>query len=166
MRLLDKITTVAAVVVISAMHPAIADAQAAKELAGTWSLVSETYEQNGKTIQPYGPSPKGIQIFGSDGHYALIVVNPDLPKFASDNRVAGTAEENKAVVQGSMAYFGAYAVDDAGKTWSVQIEGATFPNWMGRSEKRTFAIAGDVLTVSIPKASTGLAATLVWRRVK
>jgi Neuraminidase (sialidase) len=165
MRLLDKIMTVA-VVLVSAMHPAIADAQAAKELVGTWSLVSETYEQNGKTIQPYGPSPKGIQILGSDGQFAVIIVNPDLPKFASDNRVAGTAEENKAVVQGSLAYFGTYTVDDAGKTWSVQIEGATFPNWMGRSEKRTIAITGDVLTVSNPKASAGLAATLVWRRVK
>jgi Lipocalin-like domain len=167
MRLLDKITTAAAaVVVVSAMHPAIADAQAAKELVGTWSLVSETYEQNGKTTQPYGPSPQGIQIFGSDGRFAVIIVNPDLPKFASDNRVAGTAEENKAVVQGSLAYFGTYTVDDADKTWSVQIEGATFPNWIGRSEKRTIAITGDVLTISNPKASAGLAATLVWRRVK
>jgi hypothetical protein len=169
MRLLDKITTAAAaaaVVVASTMHPAIADAQMAKDLVGTWSLVSETYERNGKTTQPYGPSPKGIQIFGSDGRFAVIIVNPDLPKFASDNRVAGTAEENKAVVQGSLAYFGTYAVDDAGKTWSVQVEGATFPNWMGRSEKRTIAITGDVLTISNPKASAGLAATLVWRRVK
>jgi hypothetical protein len=164
MRGLAKIMTVA--VVVGAIHPAIADAQAANELVGTWSLVSETYEQNGKTIQPYGPNPKGFQIFESDGRFAVIIVDPDLPKFASDNRVAGTAEENKAVVQGSLAYFGAYAVDDAGKTWSVQIEGATFPNWMGRSEKRTFAITGDVLTITNPKASAGLAATLVWKRVK
>ena len=165
MRFLDKIIAVA-VVAVSSLHPAIADAQAAKELVGTWSLVSEVYEQNGKITQPYGSDPKGIQIFGSDGHFAVIVVNPDLPKFASDNRVAGTTEENKAVVQGSLAYFGTYTLDDAGKTWSAQIEGATFPNWMGGSQKRSIAITGDTLTVSNPKASTGLAATLVWRRVK
>jgi hypothetical protein len=65
MRLLDKITTVAAVVVISAMHPAIADAQAAKELAGTWSSVSETYEQNGKPFSPTGRAPREFRYLGA-----------------------------------------------------------------------------------------------------
>jgi hypothetical protein len=165
MRLLDKISIASgAVVIVSALHPAIAAAQTAKDLVGTWSLVSETYEQNGKTIQPYGIHPKGFEVFGSNGRFAVIIVNPDLPKFASNNRVAGTAEENKAVVQGSLAYFGTYTVDPAEKTWSVQIEGSTFPNWIGSSQKRSIAIAGDELTVTNPKASAGLAATIVWKR--
>jgi hypothetical protein len=34
----------------------------------------------------------------------------DLPKFAANNRNVGTPEENKAIVQGSFAYFGTYTV--------------------------------------------------------
>ena len=45
-----------------------------------------------------------------------------LPKFASNNRQAGTPEENKAFVQGSLAYFGTYSVDEAAKTVTVHIE--------------------------------------------
>ncbi len=167
MKLLEKIMTGSvAVVALGAMHPAIAAAQTAKDLVGTWGLGSETYEQNGKTIQPYGPHPKGFETLDGNGRFAIIIANPDLPKFASGNRIAGTADENKAVVQGSLAYFGTYTVDEAEKTWSVQIEGSTFPNWIGESQKRTIAIIGDELTISNPKASVGLAATIVWKRVK
>jgi hypothetical protein len=136
----------------------------ANDLAGTWSLISVTYEQNGKTTQPYGANPKGIQMFGSDGRVVVVIASPDLPKFASNNRAEGTAEENKAVVQGSLAYFGTYKADD--KSYSLQIEGSTFPNWAETSQKRAFAIKGDELIVSNTASSTGLASTVVWRRVK
>ena len=42
----------------------------------------------------------------------LILQRATLPRFASDNRMSGTAEENKAVVQGSIAYFRNYAIDE------------------------------------------------------
>ena len=141
-----------------------AAAQTANDLVGTWSLISITYEQNGKTTQPYGANPKGIEIFGSDGRVVVVIVRPDLPKFASNNRVEGTAEENKAVVQGSLAYFGTYKADD--KSYSLQIEGSTFPNFAETSQKRAFVIKGDELIVSNTAASTGLPSTTVWRRVK
>jgi len=50
----------------------------------------------------------------------------DLPKFAANNRQAGTPEENKAVVQGSLAYFGTYSVDEAAKTVTIHIESCSF----------------------------------------
>src|SRR5262249_52921942 len=40
---------------------------------------------------------------------ATLAVRSDLPKFASNNRDMGTPEENKAVVQGSITYFGTYS---------------------------------------------------------
>jgi ABC-type uncharacterized transport system substrate-binding protein len=42
-----------------------------------------------------------------------MVVRSDLPKFGSNNRMSGTPEENKAIVQGSIAYFGTYSIDEA-----------------------------------------------------
>ena len=167
MKRLDAIVkTLAAGIALAALHSATAAAQTAKDLVGTWSLVSITYDQGGKSVQPYGPNPKGIQILESNGRFSVILVNPDVPKFASNNRTTGTAEENKAAVQGSIAYFGAYTANDADKSWTVQVEGATFPNWAGNSQVRSFAFNGDELTIANPKASTGASATVVWKRVK
>ncbi|MBV9222311.1 MAG: lipocalin-like domain-containing protein [Methylobacteriaceae bacterium] len=148
------------------IYPVVAAAQSSNSLVGTWNLVSLTYDQNGKPTKPYGESPKGIQVLGSDGRVVVILLKPDLPKFASNNRVNGTPEENKAVVQGSLAYFGTYAVNDNDKTISVQIDAATFPNWMGLSQKRTFTLNGDELTVMNTTSTVGLPSTTVWKRVK
>ena len=107
-----------------------------------------------------------MQILTSDGRVTLIVLNPDVPKFASNSRTTGTAEENKAAVQGALAYFGSYTANDADKTWRVHIEGSTFPNWTGNSQERTFAINGEELTITNPKGSTGASSTVVWKRLK
>ncbi len=167
MKRLDAIIkTLAAALVIAALHPVVAAAQTAKDLVGTWTLVSITYDQGGKPVDAYGPNPKGMQIMTSDGRVTLIVLNPDVPKFASNNRITGTPEENKAAVQGALAYFGAYTANDADKTWRVHIEGSTFPNWAGNSQVRTFALNGDELTITNPKGSTGASSTVVWKRLK
>jgi hypothetical protein len=43
--------------------------------------------------------------------------------FGSNNRDTGTADENKAVAQGTISHFGTYMVDEAGKTIDFRIEG-------------------------------------------
>src|SRR5262249_12725548 len=71
--------------------------QAAKDMVGTWNLVSDVNTSaEGRKVEPFGPSPQGMAIFDSDGRFAIVVSRPDLPKFASDNRMQGTPEENKA----------------------------------------------------------------------
>ena len=44
----------------------------------------------------------GLSLHDEAGHFMLILQRATLPRFASDNRRSGTAEENKAVVQGSI----------------------------------------------------------------
>jgi hypothetical protein len=73
---------------------------------GTWTLVSITLEKDGKENDLYGPNPQGQATYDANGCLSVIVTRSDLPKFASNNREAGTPEENKAIVQGSLAYFG------------------------------------------------------------
>ena len=77
----------------------------AKDLVGTWTLVFVTFEKDGKKTDFYGPNPQGQMTFDPNGRISFIVTRSDLPKFASNNRQAGTPEENKAVVQGSLAYW-------------------------------------------------------------
>jgi len=89
-----------------------------------------------------------------------------LPKFASNNSMRGTAEENAAVVQGSNTHFGTYSVDESGKTIHFRIETSTFANWNGTEQKRPFSLSGDQLKYTIATASGGGPAEVVWKRVK
>ena len=91
--------------------------------------------------------------------------------FASNNRDTGTADENKAVAQGTLSHFGTYTVDEAGKTINFRIEGSSFPNWENTSQKRLVtALTDEVLTYRNPTSSTpgqGFTHTeLVWKRLK
>jgi hypothetical protein len=88
-----------------AMLPTFAQAQTAQDLVGTWQLVSnKNVRQDGTRVDIFGTNPKGLYVFTSNGHFAIINARPDLPKFASNNRNEGTPEENKAIVQGSIAF--------------------------------------------------------------
>src|SRR5262249_38049051 len=79
-------------------------AQTAKELVGTWTVVSgETVRPDGGRTPTFGDNPKGNLVFTSDGRFVYLYSRGDLPKFASNNRTTGTADENKAVVQGSIS---------------------------------------------------------------
>ena len=55
-------------------------------------------------------------MYDDTGHFSVIITRFDLPKFASNNRETGTAEENKAIVQGSLACFGTYSVSETDKS--------------------------------------------------
>jgi hypothetical protein len=140
-------------------------AQTAKDLAGTWTLVSSTTEKDGKTSDTWGPNPKGILILDAHGHYVAVGVRADLPKFASNNRTTGTPEENKAIVQGSVTHFGTFAVNAADKTLTFKIATSTFPNWDGIEQKRAFTVTGDELKITAP-GSGGGTLTAVWKRAK
>lgn len=142
-----------------------ADAQTNRDIVGTWTLVSAVAQQGGARTDVFGPNPSGTLVFGSDGRYVLAFLRSDLPKFASNNRASGTPDENKAVVQGSIAHFGTYAVDEAGKTLAFRIESSTFPNWAGVEQRRDMALGGDQLTYTSP-GSAGTAAQVTMRRVK
>jgi hypothetical protein len=139
----------------------------AKDIVGTWTLVSNTLERDGKKTDFFGANPQGRLIYDANGHVSVIITRSDLPKFASNNREAGTPEENKAVVQGSIAFFGTYSVSETDKTITIHIESCTFPNWNGTDRKSSFNISGDELSSTVPGTSIGTGtAYLVWKRAK
>ena len=114
----------------------------------------------------FGPNPQGQANFDSNGRYILMTARTGQVKFTSTNRLEGTPEENKAVVQGSIDHFGRYTVDEANKTITFQIETSTFPNWNGTEQKRPFTVAGDELTWRTPASTSGGTAEVVLKRTK
>ena len=138
-----------------------------EQVIGTWISVSNTNTAtNGTKTELFGPNPKGLLIFESNGRFSLVNMRSDLPKFGTNNRATGTADENKAVVQGSIAYFGTYSVNEADKSFTVQVEGATFPNWTGTAQKRGLSISGDELAFVNAAGSSGGSNESKWKRVK
>lgn len=138
----------------------------AKALIGTWALVSVVTERDGNKSEAYGPDANGSLVFDANGRYSIIFIAAGLPKFVSGNRSTGTADENRAVVAGSLAHFGTYVVDEMDKSFTFQVERATFPDWEGKNNKRSFAIAGDELHFTDPHASGGGVATTIFRRAR
>jgi lipocalin-like protein len=127
-----------------------------EQIVGSWTYVSaDTVAPDGKRAPTFGPNPSGLTIFGSDGHYVSFVVRADVPKFASDSRSAGTPEENKAVVQGGIATFGRYAINEADHTLTLNIERSSFPNWNGTEQRRPITLTADELKYVVPVASGG-----------
>jgi hypothetical protein len=146
--------------------PGAGVAQTAKDLVGTWTLVSaETVRLDASSGPTFGADPKGLLILTSDGRFLYLFSRSDLPKFASDSRATGTPEENKAVVQGSISTYGTYSVTD--KSLAIKVENSTFPNWLGNDQKRTITMmTGDELKWTNPAASAGGVAELVFRRAR
>ena len=141
-------------------------AQTAKDLAGTWTLVSAVAEQGGNKTDTYGPNPKGILMVDANGRYVITFARADLPKVASNNRITATPEENKAIVGGSATHFGTVSVNAADKTIIFKIETSTFPNWDGTEQKRSFTVTGDELQYTVAASSGGGTGTVVWKRAK
>ena len=139
--------------------------QTANEIAGTYTFVSAVASfPDGKRVEPFGPSLKGLYVFDSGGRFVFVMMRSELPKFASNNRTQGTPEENQAVVQGSLAGFGTHSVAD--KVMSLKFEGSTFPNWTGTEVKQNIvSFTGDVLKWTVAATGDGTA-EVTLKRVK
>ena len=164
---MNKIVALAiATLIIGAAWAGAATAETAKDFVGTWTLVSAISERDGNKSDTFGPNAKGVLMFDANGHYMIGFIAANLPKFASSNRATGSADENKAVVGGSLTHFGIYVVNEADKSLTYRIESATFPNWDKTDQKRSFVITGDELKYSVPAGSAGGTGTVTWKRAK
>jgi hypothetical protein len=149
-------------------RPAAAQAATIQDgIVGAWTLVSVVSEQkDGSRGEPFGPNPKGIIIFSRDGHFSLFQSQAELPRLAANDRARATPEEALTVVRDSIAYYGTYAVDEAGKSLSVRLDGSTYANLLGGLEQRRIinSLTATELKFSNPKTPNGMTLHTVWRR--
>jgi hypothetical protein len=148
---------------------ALAQQKSLKEqLTGTWMIVSnDNVAPDGAKRQVFGPNPKGVLILDSSGRFAQIFVRPDRPKFKANNRLKGTAEENKAAVQGTTATFGTWSVNEANKSLIRRIEGGLYPNQAGTDAVTSIvSLTADELKISNPNPGAGGKSDSVYRRAK
>src|SRR5215472_5339153 len=114
------------------------------------------------------PIRKGSMMADANGRFMITVVRSDFPNFASNNRMVGTPDENNSVVQGSIAYYGTYTIDEATRVITVKVEGSTFPNFTGGTQTRILSFNGDdeVTYLNPTPSHGGEPAKVTYRRAK
>jgi hypothetical protein len=136
-------------------------------LAGTWALVAaDVLHRDGTRTRDYGAAPKGVLLIDGDGHYSLQIFKAERPRFATGDKLAGTAGEYKEAVLGSSTHFGTIAVDAAEGTLTFKIDSASFPNWEGAAQIRHYELRGDELSYRVPPRPDGDIPISVWQRLK
>jgi hypothetical protein len=138
-------------------------AQHANDIVGTYSLVSVSNVRGDTKTEQYGPDPKGMLRLDESGRYVAVLMRPGLPKFASNNRTTGTAEEYKTIALGSFVHLGTYTVADGHIIF--QLENSTYPNWDGETQKRKLTVTGDELKYEV-SSTIGGTSTVVWKRIR
>jgi hypothetical protein len=168
-----RVALVAAVVLLGgASSPALSQQKESlkAQLVGTWALRSMRviYPDGRINEHPYGPHGKGIIIFQGNGHFALVLTNPDVPKYASNQITKPTTQEAMAAALGTFAFFGTYSVDEGNKSFIFHIEGSSFPNFVGANQKRIVTrVTPDALEfVNLTPPSGGPKAELAYQRVE
>ena len=167
MRSIVTFTTILGLALVSGQ--AIAQQKTLKDqLVGHWIFVSSVDTgKDGTQTNRFGPNPKGLAMFDPSGRFSFFISRADIPKFAANSVNQGTAEENKAVMQGTIAFYGTWDVDEPSKTLITKVEAATFPNLNGVTQKRTItSLTADELKYSNPVTSAGTSTNAVWRRAK
>jgi hypothetical protein len=94
-------------------------------------------------------------MFDGEGHYSLQIMREGRPHFAANDKSKGTPDEYKATVQGSNCHYGTYSVNEAEKSVTLHVEGATFANWEGTDLTWPLAVVEDKATFTIPHPTTG-----------
>ena len=162
------IAAVAALGIAALSDNAFSQQRSLKEqLVGSWSFATAvTTLPNGSKVETFGPNPSGLLIFDANGRYASLVVRPGVTKFASNSRETGTADENKAAMQGAIAHAGRYTVNEADRTVTFHIEQSSFPNWNGIEQRRPITVSGDDMRYTVPTSSIGGTAEVTFKRAK
>ncbi len=138
-----------------------------EQIVGAWTLVSVSSEmEDGKKGEPFGPSPKGVIIFSSDGHFSLFQSRAEIPKIAANDRAKATAEEAQDIVASSIAYYGTYTVDEATKVMTVNLAASTYANVAAiPNQKRTITLlTADELKFDNPRTPNGMTLRTAWKR--
>jgi len=143
-----------AVLAATLVAPGIALGQSLKDqIVGGWRTVSIYNEEGGVKRNLYGDKPVGLTMFDRSGYVIQYLSKPDVAKFAANNRLKGTDQEYRAVVQSIISGFGTYTVD--GDTVTIKWVASSYPNRAGTTEKRTYKIARDQMSAVNPTAASG-----------
>ena len=139
------------------------------DFVGSWKLVSvESRDTEGKPIYPYGVNPAGMIVYDSRGNMSVQIMDPNCPRFVSQDQHSGSFEEIKLAFEGYTAYYGTYEINENDGIVIHQVTGSMYPNRIGKDQIRFFKLNGDELTLTTPPIAyrgSQRISTLKWKRM-
>jgi len=140
-----------------------------EQFTGNWSLVSmSTQDSDGNIVYPFGKNPTGIITYTKNGRVSVHIMKNSRPNFTSQDQHSGSDTEVREAFEGYVAYSGTYKITKDCKTVCHYVETCLFPNWVGISQKRSFHLSDNRLTLkTTPIRFRGKRriSTLVWERM-
>ena len=130
---------------------------------GTWLLVSQhNLYSDGHREPSRGEHPAGILIYDGGGNMAVQLMRTDVraPEFTD---LADLADLRTAL-EGYLAYFGRFTVDEAQQIVRHHVSGASYPAYCDTTLVRRYRFEGDTLTLEAASPAGDSTRVLVWRR--
>ena len=129
----------------------------AKELIGSWKLVSWQVIVDGQAQDLFGARPKGSLILTENGRAMALTT--------AENRTAGDSDAERAALHRSMlAYTGRYRVE--GDEFVTTVDVSWNEAWNGTEQRRKFRLEGNRLRIdSAPAASLLFPGKVDYRRI-
>jgi hypothetical protein len=135
------------------------------QFVGSWNLISFELRLPSGTVQkPYGEYPVGRILYQNNGEMSAQLMQPRPAPFLHPDPLKATGEETDRAWRNYTGYWGKFQVNAAAHTVEHHIEGASFPNWIGQNQIRTFRFEGDRLVLGAHTPAWN--AVLVWQRMK
>jgi hypothetical protein len=168
-----RLILAAGLLLLLADAQSVATAQAPPRLkdaiVGSWSLVSlRATRPDGSAAMPYGSRATGTVLFERNGRFTLILVNPDVPKFASNDGERPSPAEAVAAATGSTAMFGNYSINGVDRTVMLHVEASSYPNDNNTNQTRVVKSISETELVltnpASPNSSTN--SELVFKKVE
>jgi hypothetical protein len=137
-------------------------------LIGTWRLLSweNRSVEDGQVSYPLGEDATGYIMYNEDGYMFVAIMDSNRPKFAADDLLSATKEEEAQAEETYVSYCGRY--DFLGDTVIHYVEMSLFPNWIGGDQERLADLRGERLTLStraLLLRGIQQTAQLIWERV-
>jgi lipocalin-like protein len=141
-----------------------ASAQDAKQLVGTWKLVSWKVQYVGEEAkEPFGGKAKGRLIVAPDGYWSALITR-------AERKPATNDAERARLLRTMVAYSGKFTI--AGDKITTAIDLSWNEVSSGKNQERFFKMEGDKLVISSPEQASVLQpgkrvqTTLTWEREK
>ena len=158
--------SVAAATCLLISSAALAEEQ---EFAGTYKLISATRKiiDTGQIENTFGKEPKGLAIYGKDGHFEILITYDGRPKPES---IETMTDQQRADLHRTMtAYGGTYSFDGAKVTQHIDLSWNEV--WDGTTNIRDVQRNGERVTYvtrPAPFASDGKISvvTLIWEKLQ
>ena len=137
-----------------------------RALVGTWTLMAaDVQHPDGSVGRDYGAAPSGRMTVDAAGRYTLMIYKSERPRFASGDRATGTPAEYRESALGLSVHYGTIRADVKAHTLTFAIEQASFANWNGTRQVRTYELKGGVLRYTVPPRPNGDIPISIWRKV-